>query len=136
MHLEAPEVLFEDYGKGQLVNGTTYIQLDPTYVNNIVVDNKHDLRVFIQLEGDCNGVYVTNKSKNGFEVKELSGGSSNVKFSYHVVANRADAYENGQLSSKYEDLRFPDAPKKESNSSLKNKEAKELSPSNLIEIKK
>lgn len=133
---EAPEVLFEDYGKGQLVNGTAYIQLDPTYANNIVVNGKHDLRVFIQLEGDCNGVYVTNKTKNGFEVKELSGGTSNVKFSYHVVGNRADAYENGQLSSKYEDLRFPEAPKKEGNSSKKNNDTKVLSPSNSVEIKR
>lgn len=132
---EAPEVLFEDYGKGQLVNGTAYIQLDPTYANNIVVNSKHDLRVFIQLEGDCNGVYVTNKTQNGFEVKELSGGTSNVKFSYHVVGNRADAYENGQLSSKYEDLRFPDAPKKESNSSINNNTNKEVSPTNMVEPK-
>ena len=132
---EAPEVLFEDYGKGQLVNGVAYIQLDPTFANNIVVDNQHDLRVFIQLEGDCNGVYVTNKTKNGFEVKELSGGASNVKFSYHVVGNRADEYKNGQLSSKYEGLRFPDAPKNANSSSIKNVTPKEFSPEQQIESK-
>lgn len=133
---EAPEVLFEDYGKGQLINGKAVISLDPIYTKNIVVNDKHDLRVFIQLEGDCNGVYVANKTQDGFEVIELANGSSNVKFSYHVVANRADAYENGQLSSKYEDLRFPDAPKKELNISIKNNTIKEVSPANMVEPKK
>ena len=104
---EATEVLFEDYGSGQLVNGSARIQLDEIYAANITVNEKHPLRVFIQLEGDCNGVYVTNKTENSFEVKELSGGNSNVKFTYKVIGNRADSYVNGQLSSKYEDLRMP-----------------------------
>jgi hypothetical protein len=34
--------------------------------------------------------YITNKTSTGFEVKELKGGTSNVKFMWHVVANRAD----------------------------------------------
>ena len=65
---EAPEVLFEDYGTGQLVNGTANVTIDPILRNNIIVDSEHPLKVFIQLEGDCNGVYVTNKSINGFTV--------------------------------------------------------------------
>src|SRR5680860_238071 len=109
------------------------ITLDPTFVNNITVNDKHELRVFIQLEGDCNGVYVTNKSKNGFEVIELAGGNSTVQFSYQVVANRADSYVNGQLSSKYEDLRFPDGPKNVTNSSIKNRNFNKISPVDKIE---
>ncbi len=131
---EAPEVLFEDYGKGELINGKAIITLDPTFTNNTTVNDKHELRVFIQLEGDCNGVYVTNKSKNGFEVIELAGGNSNVKFSFHVVANRADSYVNGQLSSKYEDLRFPEAPKNEGNSSLEKREFNKITPVDKLEI--
>lgn len=87
---EAPEVLFEDYGTGQLTNGSAKIDIDPIFAKNIFVDEKHPLKVFIQLEGDCNGVFVTNKSKNGFTVKELNRGKSNVKFSWHIVGNRAD----------------------------------------------
>ena len=68
---EAPEVLFEDYGIGQLVNGTTHIELDKIVVKSLKIDNKHPLKVFIQLEGECNGVYVTDKSENGFTVKEF-----------------------------------------------------------------
>lgn len=107
---EAPEALFEDYGKGKLVNGFVKIELDPVFTKNITVNDKHELRVFIQLEGDCNGVFVTNKTKTNFEVKELASGKSNVNFTYHVIGNRADRYVDGQLISKFEDLRFPLAP--------------------------
>ncbi len=133
---EAPEILFEDYGKAQLVNGYAKITLDPIFSKNITVNEKHELRVFIQLEGDCNGVYVTNKTKNGFEVKELANGNSNVSFSYHVVANRADRYSNGQLSSKFEDIRFPEAPSKEKVNSVTKKELIQGQPIENSEIKK
>jgi len=107
---EAPEVLFEDYGTGQLINGEVRIQIDPIFSQNIQVDSKHPLKVFIQLEGDCNGVYVTNKSKNGFTVKELQKGTSNVNFSWHIVANRKDEIFSSGERSEYSDLRFPRAP--------------------------
>ncbi len=108
---EAPEVLFEDYGTAQLVNGTANVSIDPIFTNNIVVNDRHPLKVFIQLEGDCNGVYVTNKSANGFTVRELQGGASNVSFSYHIVANRKDsAGRSAGDNSKFSELRFPDAP--------------------------
>jgi len=109
---EAPEVLFEDYGTGTLVNGVASIDIDPTFTNNIIVDSDHPLKVFIQLEGDCNGVFVADKSASGFKVQELSNGTSNVPFSWHIVANRKDV--NGttaENSSNYSNLRFPTAPK-------------------------
>ncbi|MCB0456121.1 MAG: hypothetical protein R2776_00315 [Flavobacteriaceae bacterium] len=108
---EAPEVLFEDYGIGTLSQGSTFIKIDPNFSNNIIVDEKHPLKVFIQLEGDCNGVYVTQKTSEGFLVKELQNGNSNVSFSWHIVANRKD--ETGRTpseNSEYANLRFPDAP--------------------------
>ncbi len=108
---EAPEVLFEDYGVGRLKNGVAQISIDPIFSKNIIVDEAHPLKVFIQLEGDCNGVYVTNKSSLGFTVKELQQGNSNTKFSWHIVANRKDdVSQSGSIKSKYGDLRFPPAP--------------------------
>ncbi|MFA5670722.1 MAG: hypothetical protein WC967_15915, partial [Balneolaceae bacterium] len=104
---EAPEILFEDYGHGRLVNGKASIQLDPIFVNNIVVDENHELRVIIQVEGECNGVYVTNKTKDGFEVVELQQGQSNIPFTYQVVANRKDRMKDGTVISKHEGVRFP-----------------------------
>ncbi len=59
------------------------------------------------MEGDCNGVYVTNKTATGFTVKELHGGNSNVEFSYHVIGNRIDDIDSqGRLVSKFQDNRF------------------------------
>ncbi|MBN4062507.1 hypothetical protein JYU20_04840, partial [Bacteroidales bacterium AH-315-I05] len=106
---EAPENLFEDYGKGQLSNGTAHIDLDPIFSKNIVVNNDHPLRVFIQLEGDCNGVYVADKSANGFDVTELKKGKSNTKFMWHVVANRADEVLHDGSVSRYSSERFAPA---------------------------
>lgn len=106
---EAPENLFEDYGKGVLVNGTAHITLDPILSKNIVVNDQHELRVFIQLEGDCKGVFVSNKTQNGFDVTELQGGKSNVKFSWHIVANRADEILPDGTLSQYSSGRFTPA---------------------------
>jgi hypothetical protein len=87
---EAPEALFQDYGIGQLVNGKAHITIDPDLAININVSPEHPLKVFITLEGDCNGVYVTNKSANGFDVIELQDGNSTVPFSWQIVATRAN----------------------------------------------
>ena len=102
---ECPEALFQDYGIGSLINGYAKIDIDPILSKNIRVDQNHPLKVFIQLEGDCNGVYVTNKSAIGFEVIELQSGNSNVSFSYQIVAFRANEESDGYVS-KYSEMRF------------------------------
>lgn len=110
---ETPEILFEDFGTGKLVNGEAYIKIDELMSDHIFVDESHPMKVFIQLEGDCKGVYVTEKTKNGFKVKELQNGKSNVSFSWNMVANRADVLEkDGTIASKHVDVRFPIGPKK------------------------
>lgn len=108
---EAPEVLFQDYGAGQLKNGAVHITLDEILVRNIQVDDKHPLKVFIQLEGECNGVFVTNKSATGFDVKELQKGKSNTPFTWQIIASRADITDaSGKVLSSYADIRFPVGP--------------------------
>lgn len=102
---ESPEALFQDYGTAQLVNGYAKIALDPILSKNIRVDKTHPLKVFVQLEGDCNGVYVFNKTATSFEVKELQNGTANVPFSYQIVATRADE-ERAGVVSKYSEMRF------------------------------
>ena len=108
---EAPENLFQDYGTGNLSNGKASIKLDPDFAKNIAVDGRHPLRVFVQLEGDCKGVYVTNKTQNGFDVVELNGGTSNVAFTWSVTANRADETRSDGFVLKYSQERFTKAPK-------------------------
>jgi hypothetical protein len=115
---ESPEALFEDYGQGQLVNGRAHITIDPIFSKNVRINEKHPLRVFIQLEGNCNGVYVSNKSETGFDVIELNNGTSNTPFQWHIVCNMKDAIApNGKLA-KFEDLRFEPAPKELENTSI------------------
>jgi hypothetical protein len=118
---ESPEILFQDYGKGQLVNGRAQIKLDPIFSNNIFIDDKHPLQVYIQLEEECNGVYVTNKSATGFDVVELMQGSSNANFTYFVSANRRDYIDQvtGEIISKHEGVRFPLAPEPDLFNSVK-----------------
>ena len=111
---EAPEVLFQDYGTGKLQNGFAHITLDKLLVRNIQVDDQRPLKVFIQLEGNCKGVYVTNKTANGFDVQELENGRSNVPFTWQIVATRADDKSpEGKMISHFSDLRFPKAPERE-----------------------
>lgn len=110
---ESPEILFQDYGIGQLSNGFARIHIDPNLSKNIRVDDEHPIKIFIQLEGECNGVYVTNKSSEGFDVKELADGNSNVTFSWSLVATRADethVLEDGRIRISNNSLRFQPAP--------------------------
>jgi hypothetical protein len=110
---EAPEVVFQDYGIGQLVNGFAHITIDPDLTTNINVSAEHPLKVFITLEGDCLGVFVTGKSASGFDVKELQGGKSNVPFSWQIVATRANeqtVLRDGSIEFTVYDQRFGPAP--------------------------
>ncbi|MDI1477382.1 hypothetical protein [Polyangium sp. y55x31] len=105
---EAPEVLFEDYGEARLKNGVAHVELDPIFTANVQVDERHPLRVFIQLEENeqTRGVVVKNKTATGFDVVELGGGTSNMPFQWHVVCNRADEITPSGRLSHYADLRF------------------------------
>ncbi len=108
---EAPEILFQDFGVGQLVNGQVQINIDPLLKGSIYIDREHPLKVYVTLEGECNGIYVTNKSADGFTVKELHGGTSNVAFSWQIVASRADRVaQNGTIVSKHVGVRLPIGP--------------------------
>jgi hypothetical protein len=70
---ESPEVWFEDFGEGQLKGGTAHIDLDPLFLETLTINEQNPLKVFIQLNDDCNGVYVQRQT-SGFAVKELRGG--------------------------------------------------------------
>lgn len=92
---ESPQNWFEDFGSGHLGGGTASIALEPIFAQT--VDTASDYHVFLTPEGDCRGLYVTNKSARGFEVHELGGGQSNVAFAYRIVALRR-GYESVRLA--------------------------------------
>jgi len=65
-------------GKNQLNKGSVFVKFDQPQ------DNFENSLINIQLEGDCNGVYISKKTREGFEVKELHKGKSNVKFNWEI----------------------------------------------------
>jgi len=85
--LECPENWFEDFGRGQLVEGRAQVELDSEYAAMVELDDYH---IFLTPEGDSAGLYVTGKTSAGFEVREQQGGTSSLTFSYRVAARRKD----------------------------------------------
>ena len=83
---ETKTLLFSDEGIGQLKNGSALIFIHPEIANQL--DDKRIeemITVSIQLRGKSNGVYVSRKTKNAFEITELHNGDSNATFSYKIV---------------------------------------------------
>lgn len=69
-------------GTGTLVNGSVGIKFDNNFNELISSEN---ITITVTPNGECNGVYVTNITKDGFIVKELQNGTSNVTFSWIAV---------------------------------------------------
>ncbi|MFZ0365911.1 MAG: hypothetical protein WAL67_17060 [Candidatus Cybelea sp.] len=81
----------EDFGEAQLVEGRAVVRLDPRFASTI--DGRFRYLVFLTPQGDCNGLYVAQKTADAFLVKEHNTattirerGSSNVVFDYRIVA--------------------------------------------------
>jgi hypothetical protein len=96
--IEAPENWFEDAGSGQLSNGSAVIQLENTFGQ--AVNTGIDYHVFLTPNGDCKGLYVSQKSATSFEVHELGGGTtSGVAFDYRIMAKRK-GFESIRMADK------------------------------------
>jgi hypothetical protein len=93
--MQSPENWFEDFGSGTLSSGAATIPIDPTFAQTVNAEAGY--RVFLTPDGDCQGLYVSQKSASSFEVRELGGGRSNVAFDYRIVAKRT-GYENVRLA--------------------------------------
>ncbi|NIV32374.1 MAG: hypothetical protein GWN58_23905 [Anaerolineae bacterium] len=84
--MESPEVWFEDFGTSQLVNGQATVTIESLFLQTISTGVPY--HVFVTPLGDCNGLYVTQKTATSFEVRELGGGTTNIGFDYRIVAKR------------------------------------------------
>jgi hypothetical protein len=84
---ELPEVWFEDVGTAKLINGVCIVKLDPLFMETVFIDSTHPMQVFLQEQGECNGLYVV-VGPDGFIVKEKNGGTSDITFSYRIMAKR------------------------------------------------
>ncbi len=93
--IESPKNWFEDFGSEQLSNGSSVISLEPEFAQT--VNTEVEYHVFLTPKGDCKGLYVSHEGPRSFEVHELGGGTSSVRFDYRIVALRKD-YENIRLA--------------------------------------
>jgi len=85
--IESPVCWFEDFGFAKLVNGVARVKLEKIFAPLVIAE---DYQVYLSPEGDCGGLYVYEKAAAGFEVRELQGGTSSIRFSYRIVARRKD----------------------------------------------
>jgi hypothetical protein len=104
--LESPESYFEDVGRAQMSGGQTRVALDAEFTALIDTDDYH---VFLTPEGDSQGLYISNRSPSGFEVHEQGGGTSDLPFSYRVVAKRKDVQPRAERLQRVE-VSPPPAP--------------------------
>jgi hypothetical protein len=100
----AAEDWSEDAGGGQLSNGSAVVNLDDTFAQT--VNTGVEYRVFLTPNGDCKGLYVSQKSATSFEVHELGGGTSNIAFDYRIMAKRR-GYENLRLAERNRPTMLP-----------------------------
>jgi hypothetical protein len=91
--LESPESWFEDLGRAEIVEGRAQVALDDEFAAMVQTDDYH---VFLTPEGETQGLYVSARRPDGFEVREQQGGTGNLTFSYRIVARRGDI-EAGRL---------------------------------------
>jgi hypothetical protein len=105
--VESPDNWFEDFGTGQLSNGSASIALDPIFAQT--VNAAMDYHVFLTPRGECEGLYVANANPGGFKVRELHHGSSNVTFDYRIVARRK-GYETIRLEDVTAKLKIYERP--------------------------
>jgi hypothetical protein len=92
--MESPENWFEDFGSGELREGVAQVTLDPTFA--LAVNTGSSYHVFLTPNGDCEGLYVAQKTATGFQVRELRGGKSSIAFDYRIVAKRR-GYESVRM---------------------------------------
>jgi hypothetical protein len=85
--VESPESWFEDLGEGELQGGQAEVAIDPDFAALVRGDT---YQVLVTPYGDCQGLYVSERSPTAFTVRELQGGTSNITFSYRVLAKRKD----------------------------------------------
>jgi len=84
--VQSAENWIEDYGSGQLNNGSATVIIETAFAET--VNTGVEFHVFLTPGGDCKGLYVTNKTASSFEVHELGGGTSSIPFDYKIVAKR------------------------------------------------
>ncbi len=112
------------YNKGtvRLENGMARVSFNSEYAS-LLGENPV---VTASPMGNCNGVYIESVSKEGFVIRELNSGSSNVEIAWISVGNRSDAGTtevpefllSKDVNSSFDRVLFNDANKNQSGSGV------------------
>jgi hypothetical protein len=73
----------DDMGEATLRGGVAHVTLSGDFAN--AIDATKPYLVLLTPEGDA-GLYVVNRTANGFDVRQIGGGRSSVGFAYRIVA--------------------------------------------------
>jgi hypothetical protein len=92
--MQSSEDWIEDFGSGALNGGVASIHLEQRFAKTI--SGQANYHVFLTPAGDCDGLYIANRTATSFEVRELKNGSSSVAFDYRIVAHRK-GFESARL---------------------------------------
>ena len=98
--MQSSEDWIEDFGSGELRGGVATIPIERRFARTI--SGKGDYHVFLTPAGDCDGLFISNRTATSFEVRELKSGTSTVAFDYRIVAHRKG----------FESSRLPDVTRK------------------------
>jgi hypothetical protein len=88
--LTSPNMEVVMSGSGSLSDGQARISFDQSTQD--AISENIPLKVIITPTSECNGVFVSNKSSEGFAVKELISGKSNASFDW-IAIGRMKGYE-------------------------------------------
>ncbi len=131
--MESPESWLEDFGEGALRSGRAIIRIPKDFAPLIRTGDYH---VFITPYGNCGGLFVANRTRTQFEVRELNGGKSNVRFSYRIVAKRKDIPGKRLEKVMLPDLPEPQRPARKPGPSKKDDARRMLGKLGLAEIRR
>lgn len=85
-YIQSTEIWLEDYGHASLVDGIAVVEIAPDFAG--LANLSAEYLVFITLEGDCPGAYITDKTPASFSVRAVNAGKCNTDFSYRIVAKQ------------------------------------------------
>jgi hypothetical protein len=91
--MESPQVLFEDIGTAQLVEGMAVVPIEPIFAQTVNLARPY--QVFLTPQDDC-GLYVAEKTASSFTVRALDGKACSIAFDYRIIAQRL-GYEDTRL---------------------------------------
>lgn len=80
------ETIIQIGGETQLIEGKAVILIDPEWAKTYS-EVDYNYQIMIMPDGDCEGIYISNKTTNSFTVREMAAGKSNLKFSWNLVAS-------------------------------------------------